>query len=75
MKAWTNREVERLRKLYPSASWAEITRELHPRSPASITKMANKLEIKRSATANGRCRDWMEVADKHQPMVFWGPKE
>jgi hypothetical protein len=70
MKAWTNREVERLRKLYPSSSWAEITRELHPRSPASITKMANKLEIRRT----GPFRDWNEIADKHQPMVFWGPK-
>lgn len=62
-RPWTNKEIDRLRRHFPTMSLLNLEQEFAPRKYRAIAQYASQLNIK-------RYNRWMAIAEAHIPRIF-----
>lgn len=61
---WTNRDVEKLKRVYPITNRAQLQAEFPNRHIDRLRSMAASLKLKKAITAAGR-KNWNSIANAH----------
>lgn len=68
-KAWTNKEIERLREKYPIQDRYQLEREFPNRKWSAIVTMASQLKLTKKPIRSAA--DWLAICAAHKPTFIF----